>query len=406
MNKGKFARTARACYTGIVNQAIITNVTALLFVPFMSLYGFSFFQLGILTAVNFAAQMCADILLVVLIDRISFRKLALFSCLMSFAGLLFYGAVPSLFPRGKIYAGILAATSIFAFAGGMSEVVLSNIADNIPKSEHSLSICLLKTVYAWAQVGLVALCAAYLLVFGAERWNYLMYAFALIPLCAAVLVGGANVVKKEDTLRPRSSFRSFYILALAAIFLGYGAEITANQWISVFAAEALGIAGEWSEFIGMGLFTACLGLGGLIYVAVSGKREKFPLPLLIFAALCTFAIFVLAGTAKNAVLALVAAVCCGLFVGVLSPGIMTVASDHMPSAGAWMIASLAVCADVGAAALPALAGTIAEAASVRAAFLALSAAPLLCVAVLFSMLVLQKKQGGGSLDQYKKGPLD
>ena len=80
MNKGKFSRTARACYAGIVNQAIITNVTALLFVSFIELYNFSYIKLGMLTAVNFAAQMCADFLLIFLIDRVSFRKLAVFSC--------------------------------------------------------------------------------------------------------------------------------------------------------------------------------------------------------------------------------------------------------------------------------------------------------------------------------------
>lgn len=159
MNKGKFSRTARACYAGIVNQAIITNVTALLFVSFIELYNFSYIKLGMLTAVNFAAQMCADFLLIFLIDRVSFRKLAVFSCTLSFAGLLFYGCVPFLFSEKGLFTGIVCATTVFAFAGGMSEVVLSNIADNIPRLENSVSICLLKTVYAWAQVGLVAVCA-------------------------------------------------------------------------------------------------------------------------------------------------------------------------------------------------------------------------------------------------------
>lgn len=222
MNKGKFSRTARACYAGIVNQAIITNVTALLFVSFIELYNFSYIKLGMLTAVNFAAQMCADFLLIFLIDRVSFRKLAVFSCTLSFAGLLFYGCVPFLFSEKGLFTGIVCATTVFAFAGGMSEVVLSNIADNIPRLENSVSICLLKTVYAWAQVGLVAVCAVFLTVFGSESWNYLMFGFALIPLGAAVLVGGAAVVKKSGISKPKSSFHLFYILALVAIFLGYG----------------------------------------------------------------------------------------------------------------------------------------------------------------------------------------
>lgn len=299
MNKGKFSRTARACYAGIVNQAIITNVTALLFVSFIELYNFSYIKLGMLTAVNFAAQMCADFLLIFLIDRVSFRKLAVFSCTLSFAGLLFYGCVPFLFSEKGLFTGIVCATAVFAFAGGMSEVVLSNIADNIPRFENSVSICLLKTVYAWAQVGLVAVCAVFLTVFGAERWNYLMFGFALIPLGAAVLVGGAAVVKKSGISKPKSSFHLFYILALVAIFLGYGSEIAANQWISVFATAALGVGGEWSEFVGMGLFAVCLGVGGLTYVAISKRKERFPLPVLIFAALSTCALFLLSSVTET-----------------------------------------------------------------------------------------------------------
>lgn len=345
-----------------------------------------------LTAVNFAAQMCADFLLVFLIDRVSFRKLAVFSCTLSFAGLLFYGCVPFLFSEKGLFTGIVCATAVFAFAGGMSEVVLSNIADNIPRFENSVSICLLKTVYAWAQVGLVAVCAVFLTVFGAERWNYLMFGFALIPLAAAVLVGGAAVVKKSGISKPKSSFHLFYILALAAIFLGYGSEIAANQWISVFATAALGVGGEWSEFVGMGLFAVCLGVGGLTYVAISKRKERFPLPVLIFAALSTCALFLLSSVTENVICALVTSVCCGLFVGVLSPGIMTVASENMPSAGAWMIASLAVCADLGAAALPSAAGSIAELTGIRTAYLTMSVAPFLCAAVLFVMHRMHKKK--------------
>ena len=240
MNKGKFSRTARACYAGIVNQAIITNVTALLFVSFIELYNFSYIKLGMLTAVNFAAQMCADFLLIFLIDRVSFRKLAVFSCTLSFAGLLFYGCVPFLFSEKGLFTGIVCATTVFAFAGGMSEVVLSNIADNIPRLENSVSICLLKTVYAWAQVGLVAVCAVFLTVFGSESWNYLMFGFALIPLGAAVLVGGAAVVKKSGISKPKSSFHLFYILALVAIFLGSAMESTSTTQSTSMASTLAG----------------------------------------------------------------------------------------------------------------------------------------------------------------------
>ena len=60
MDKRRYGKTLSACLAGVSNQAIITNVTALLFVPFAGLYGFSLARLGLLTAVNFAAQMLAS----------------------------------------------------------------------------------------------------------------------------------------------------------------------------------------------------------------------------------------------------------------------------------------------------------------------------------------------------------
>ena len=38
MDQRDLKRTSRACIAGIVNQAVVVNVTALLFAPFMRLY--------------------------------------------------------------------------------------------------------------------------------------------------------------------------------------------------------------------------------------------------------------------------------------------------------------------------------------------------------------------------------
>ena len=71
-----YRNTARVCRAGVVNQAIIANVTAILFVPFASLYGFTYVQLGILAAAGFCAQLAADTFLLFFIDRLSSKKKA------------------------------------------------------------------------------------------------------------------------------------------------------------------------------------------------------------------------------------------------------------------------------------------------------------------------------------------
>ena len=121
MQKENAVRAARVCHAGVINQAIITNVTAVLFVPFMRMYGFTYVQLGLLTAAGFAAQLAADLLLLFFIDRISPKLLAGVAASFSCGGLLFYGVLPWCFDR-DLYIPILAATVVFAFAGGMLRI--------------------------------------------------------------------------------------------------------------------------------------------------------------------------------------------------------------------------------------------------------------------------------------------
>lgn len=394
MNRGRYGRTLSACLAGVSNQAVITNATALLFVPLADLYGFTFLQLGLLTAVNFAAQMCADILLMCFAGRYSAKKLALFASAASCAGLLFYGAVPVVFSGGALYGGIAAATAVFAFAGGMLEVLLTGIADRLPAGAP-VSICLLHTAYAWAQAVLAVLLFGCIAVFGSENWNYAMFALALVPLAAFALLSGADTceegvsapAKTEERPRAPGAGRTgggFYAFALAAIFFGYGSEVLMNQWMSTFFSETVRTSGYGGEFFGAAAFAVFLGLGGLFYVRISSKKKKFPFSVLLMSAAATFVCYAAASLSDGGA-AFACAAACGLFVGVLSPGVMTVSSENLPRAGGRLLASLAVASDLGAAVLPAAAGRLFERAGLQGSFFYLSAAPLLCAFALCAM---------------------
>lgn len=375
-------RALRACCAGIVNQAVIANVTAILFVPLMRLYGFTYLQLGLLTAIGFAAQLSADLILLFFIDRAPRRALAVFACALSSGGLALYGFVPYLFAgRGAVYAGIAAATAVFAFAGGMLEVILSNVADSLPARTGEL--CLLHTVYAWAQVVLSLLLLLFLRLGGSACWNLALFVCALVPLSALVLLLRCRFPAMRARLPARGTVRPFYLLALFAVFFGYGAEVVMNQWVSVFAADVF--AFEGGSTLGCALFALCLGAGGAAYVGLSRRRGTLPAGILAAAALFAAAAYLAAGLLRLPAAALGAAIVCGMFVGVLSPGAMTAATDALPHAGGWMLASFAVAQDISAAALPAAAGALSDAFSLRGAFLVSAAAPLLAAVFLWAM---------------------
>ena len=81
--KPSYRLTTLCCIVGTFVQAIIANLTAILFVPMMGLYGFNFIHLGILVGVNFGAQVTADILLSGTIDKKGFRFFVLPACLLA-----------------------------------------------------------------------------------------------------------------------------------------------------------------------------------------------------------------------------------------------------------------------------------------------------------------------------------
>ena len=384
MNKREAKRAFRACIAGTANQAVIVNATALLFAPFMRLYGFTYVQLGLLTAAGFIAQMAADLALVFLVDRIPRKKLALSAAALSAAGLVFYGCTPWLFPSGGIYGGILAATAVFAFAGGMLEIVLTGVADSIPQGGGS--ICLLHTAYAWAQVALSLALLSFAAAFGTERWNIAVLVLALVPLAALFLLAKAQFPPRQVRAPVKASFKPFYLFAVLAVFFGYGTEVVMNQWIASFASE---VGGEAGGMLGCAAFAACLGIGGAVYVFAERKRGSIPLLLLCVSALLAAAAYILAALVPSDLPALAFAALCGVFAGMLSPGAMSAASDFLPRTGGWMLASLALAQDIGAAALPSAAGALSHGSSVRSAFFAMSAAPLLAAAALFAMARLR-----------------
>ena len=415
MDKRNGRRASRLCVAGIVNHAVIANLSALLFVPFMRLYGFTYIQFGILTAAGFGAQMTADIVLVFFIDRLPARALVGAASALGFAGLVFYGVSPWLFTGGALFCGIAVATVVFAFAGGTLEVVLSGIADSLPEGRGG--IVLLHTVYAWALCALALFLPVFMACFGMENWNIAVLLLAAVPAWTGFSLIGvqfpASSAPRADERMPEpaaeqegqapckrrggqeqaargraekrraSSFLSpFYLFAAAAVFFGCGAEAVMNQWVATYAAELLG--SEWGSALGAALFALCLGGGGVLYV-LRLRRKGVSFFLLVSSAAAAFVLYLLAALLPWRIPALVCAAACGFFAGILSPGAMSAAAAGLPTAGGRMIAALSVSQDVGAALLPSAGSAIAEKFSVRSCFLVLSAAPLLAAAALALM---------------------
>ena len=62
MTAKSYRLTTISCFVGIFCQAISSNITAILFIPLMTLYGLSYIHLGMLVGINFTTQVLVDII--------------------------------------------------------------------------------------------------------------------------------------------------------------------------------------------------------------------------------------------------------------------------------------------------------------------------------------------------------
>lgn len=131
-----YKSTVTACYIGNFTQAIVINVTPILFIPLRKQYGLSYTDFGLLVVINFVSQVLADVLFSKAVDRHGFRLYVLDAHVLCVIGFLLFAASPILFPN-HILAGFVVATIIFSASGGLLELLLSPIIDMLPARKRN-----------------------------------------------------------------------------------------------------------------------------------------------------------------------------------------------------------------------------------------------------------------------------
>ena len=399
VHKPNYRRTTVACFLGIFTQAISTNLIAILFIPLRELYGLSYIQLGIIVGVNFFVQVSADLSMSLFIDRASFKKMALIPAAFSSVGLLLLGFSPFIFGRNNVFAGILAATVIFAFASGQLEVILSPIVDAMPNENKGPAMSLMHSFYAWGLAATVILTTVAIRIFGNGCWYYIAFFWAAVPvICFTVFMFSPFPERipiiKRDTPK-KLLFHPFYLLALGAIMSGASAEVVMNQWASTYMEKGLGLPKIIGDLLGMCGFALTMGLGRMLYGIIGAKLDLEK--ILIAGAFGGAACYIIVAFSPFTALSVLACALCGIFVSLLWPGTLVITSERFPTAGTWIFAILAAAGDIGAgfggwltglvteysASSPIVGffksayGTNAEQGSMRAALLTLAVFPLL-----------------------------
>lgn len=350
-----------ACYTTNVSMSVVGNLSPLLFLTFRELYGISYSLLGLLVLINFLTQLTVDLLFSFFSHRFNIPRAVKLTPMLTVIGLFIYAVWPFFFPDA-VYTGLVIGTLIFSASGGFSEVLISPVIAAIPADDPDREMSRLHSIYAWGVVFVIVVSTLFLLLFGAENWQWLALSFMLIPLFACLQFARTEIPQMETPARVSGALQMLKSktlwLCVTAIFLGGASECTMAQWSSSYLEQALGIPKVWGDIFGVALFGMMLGLGRSLYAKMGKHISRVLLWGAVGATFCYF----LAAVSALPLVGLFACAFTGFCVSMLWPGSLIVASERIPSGGIFIYAMMAAGGDLGASVGPQLIGVITDAA--------------------------------------------
>lgn len=174
-----------------------------------------------------------------------------------------------------------------------------------------------------------------------------------------------------------------FILFLLLMACAGASEMVFSQWASTFAEIGLGVNKTVGDIVGPCMFAILMGSTRILYALFSKRLHLRRLMIISMIASCLT--YIIAALSQSPVTSLVACAFCGLTVGIMWPGIISIAASKIKNGGVSMFAFLALAGDFGCFAGPILAGAVANSASggLKTAFLVCSAFPAAATCLLF-----------------------
>ena len=373
----KYRKTIISCYLGYIIQASVNNLTPLLFVRFGFEFGVTAEKLAFLIIANFGIQILVDANSASAVLKFGYKKCSYCSYSLCILGLVGLGTLPYITPP---FIGILVSTALTAIGGGFLEVVVSPIIEALPLKNKSGAMSFLHSFYSWGHISVIAISTVYFNVFGINNWRYLPFIWAILPLINIFLFIKAPVVNPEGDARPVTvkklfrfkSFPLFFVMILAA----GAAEQAIAQWASYFAEIGLSIENKtMGDLAGGCLFAFGMALTRTVYGFIGDKVDLKK--VMAVSAILLTAAFLTASLAPVPIISLAAVAASGLFVGIMWPGIYSLAGKNFPEGGTKMFGLLALGGDIGCTLGPFLVGIVSS--DIKIGLLAATAFPILLV---------------------------
>ncbi len=391
MHKLTYKHTIATCCIGYISQSFI-NFVPLLYAFFSNKFNLSLTQITMISSVCFITQIVTDLVFSRLLNVIGYRACAILSHVLAVVGLIVLSFITELISP---FVGLLIATVLYSTGIGLTEVVISPIVEACPTKNKARAMGFLHSFYAWGSVIVILSSTAFFNLFGIENWQTLSRLFCIIPLINTVFFcfvpiytieqskGNTPVTDAQKT--PKGLFFLFMVLMVSA-----GAtELAVCTWASDFAEAGLHLSKTLGDLVGPALFAFLLGVSRIIY-AFCVKPETLK-KFLFFSACGCVASFLIIIFSPAPIFNLIGCGVCGIFVGILWPGVYSLASSTLLDCKSSTFGILAFSGDVGCFLGPSVVGFMSDAfnANMKIGFAFSLVFPLLAV---LGMTVLHFKK--------------
>ncbi len=402
MTKQKnYKKTLVACYLGFVTQAITANFAPLLFLTFKDAYGITLEKIAMIPMVFYLTQLLVDLAATKFADQIGYRTCVMASQVLSAVGLVSMTFLPELLPVP--FVGILISVVFYAIGSGLIEVLVSPIVEACPFENKDGVMSLLHSFYCWGAMGVILGSTLFFAVFGVENWKILTFIWALVPLYNTfnfINCPIERLVEDGQSMGVSKLLKTpiFWLMILLMVCSG-ASEATMAQWASAFTESAIGVSKTVGDLAGPCLFAMFMGISRMLYGKFSEKLDLTKV-MLICGAMCA-GCYLLASLSALPILGLAGCALCGLAVGIMWPGSISVSSQNCPRGGTAMFAFLALAGDLGATVSPAMVGGLSEMAggNLKTGLLVATLFPIILVVGLIVLRSVKKYQISDEKDQ-------
>lgn len=355
-----YKKTLRACYLCFVTQAISANFAPLLFLTFKDTYGMTLNKLAMIPMVFFFTQLLVDLAATKYADKIGYRRCIVAAQVLSALGLILMAILPDVLPDA--FVGVMISVVLYAVGSGLIEVLASPIVEACPFENKEGTMSMLHSFYCWGAMGVILGSTFFFVIFGVENWRILTFIWALVPLYNTFNFINCPIeplVEDGNSMGIRKLLKMpiFWLMIVLMVCAG-ASETSMFQWASAFAESAIGVSKTVGDLAGPCSFAMFMGIARMLYGKFSEKMDLTK-AMLVCGVLCVVC-YLLASLSALPILGLVGCALCGLSVGIMWPGTISISSKHCSRGGTAMFAFLALAGDLGATVSPTMVGSLAE----------------------------------------------